>query len=808
MSMQMIRILLIVSLAAFLLVAHGVEVVCDGKLQFDGIVIRQNMTSAEKHAAAEMAYHLKKSTGQELPVIVEKTDLPKGNYIFIGDCEMNRKAGLAPAGMEKNHGTILAKDGNIHLAGKDDVNHFWVENTSIGTLFATYEFLEKYLGVRWLWPGELGEVIPEHRNLEIDDIRADVKPRVLSSLWRDSSFLTPSGWADQKNRQRFNQEQKIWLKRHRFNCDSEFQYGHAFTDYYQRYSKEHPEFFSLLPDGTRRSNPYAWSRGAPSCVSLCVTNPELIRTIVTNWQARNPRMKTINLNENDTGGECVCEACLAADNSPFSAKLRQVRAKRRFDKKEIEWENELGSLTDRYCQFYLTVQKEADKIDPNHRIMGLIYANYSKPPSAKIKLNERIILRFCPPYMYPWTDRKIKEYKETWSGWARSGAKLMFRPNFTLDGNYFPVQYQDVFYDLYTFSAERGMIAVDMDSLTGHYGAQGLVNYVIATLNHDRETPLNELENTFFTAFGAAGPQVREYFDYVKQISMKSGFKSPFADNSVEGGILYVDLFLVADTLFTPTVMEKCWSLLNAAAEAPDLDLISAQRVEFLKNGLKNTELVMAAQSEFRKYQKNGKIDSFAKAVRELDEFRASIESTNAVNMGNARYLEDRKWPSRASLTMIGKDQVQLTDWKIRFDPENTGTAAKWFEPGADMAGAADIKTDSHWSKQQIGQSWEKQHGRQYLGTGWYYNTFSSRPKNPVICFMAVDGTATIYLNGKQIHHRPYPFEGNRDSWKEPFRVTVPPELLKSKDNLLVIRVEKHEGQAGIWRPVHLVFEP
>jgi hypothetical protein len=30
--------------------------------------------------------------------------------------------------------------------------------------------------------------------------------------------------------------------------------------------------------------------------------------VVAEWQAKNPRPATITLNENDTGGECVCDA--------------------------------------------------------------------------------------------------------------------------------------------------------------------------------------------------------------------------------------------------------------------------------------------------------------------------------------------------------------------------------------------------------------------------------------------------------------------------------------------------------------------
>jgi hypothetical protein len=798
------RLTLILCAVFSMLALSALELVKDGKLQMNGIVIRQNPTPSESKAAEELAYHLKKSTGTEIPVLTEKENLPQGPYIYLGDCAGNREVVQQ---IPYNQGLIVIRDGNIHIAGKDDDRDYRANNTSTGTLFAAYEFLEKFLGVRWLWPGEPGEVIPVHRNLTIDGLRLEVKPKVQSSLWRNVSGLN-SGWTDDANRRKFYDDQSNWLKRHRFSCDTSFQLGHAFQDYYKRYGKDHPEYFSMLPDGVRGSNPYCWSKGDPNFISMCVTSPGLVQAIVDNWKSGKPRRKIINLNENDTAGECVCPDCLAADNSPEAPEARLARAKKKFDAKDGTWFDELGSLSDRYCKFYLDVQKEADKVDPNHRLMGLIYTNFSRPPSEKIKLNDRIILRFCPPYMYPWTADKVREYKEIFSGWAKTGAQLMFRPNFTLDGNYFPVQYQDVFYELYMFSTPN-MVAVDMDSLTGHYAAQGLVNYVIATLNHDRETSLDGLKDTFFSAFGAGKPFVKEYFDYLTQVSMNAEFDLP-GGRLPEGGILYLEFYKVADSVFTPAVMAKCRALLDAAADASALDPIAAGRVEFLKNGLKNVELTMAAQAEYRKHRAGAPIDAFAKAVRELDKFRESIENTNALNMGHIRALEDRHWPLRQSLRLIGTDTVELNGWKILFDPNNTGLKEKWHLPAFDISNARDINTNSHWAQQPIGQEWEKQHGIGYLGTAWYFNKLNNinvgDKKNAQMLFQAVDGTATIYLNGQEIHHRPYPYKGNSYSWKEPFTIEIPSGLLKPDNNFLAIRVEKHKGLGGIWRPVNIIY--
>ncbi|MBQ6472202.1 MAG: DUF4838 domain-containing protein, partial [Victivallales bacterium] len=789
--------------------AGAFEVIKDGRIQVRGIVLRAEATSSEWRAAEEMAHHLAKAADGAVQVFIEGgASLPKGPCIFLGNCQANLRAGLRPEEMGGNCGVIVVDGEALRLAGKDEPNHYLSDDTSTGTLFAVYEFLENHLGVRWLWPGELGEYVPRPRNLSIPDGRVEVCPKLQSSLWRNVKSAY-SGWRNRENMLRFKREQSDWLKRHRFSCDTSFQLGHAFQKYYQAYGKEHPEFFSLLPDGTRRPNPYSWSKDDPRCVSMCVTNPELVRHIVSEWSAEQPRTNRINLNENDSYGECVCPVCLAADNSPVPSDIRLERARKLFEQKSNAWVKELGSLSDRYCKFYLAVQREADKIDPTHQIMGLIYTNFSEPPSDGIKLNERITLRFCPPFMYPWTPEKISKYKENFGGWTKTGARLMFRPNFTWDGSYFPVLYQDVFYDLYTFSAPY-LSAVDMDSLTGHYSVQGLVNFVIATLNHNRDISLDELKETFCSAFGAAKPLVREYLDYATKVSMDCEFHDR-GESLPEGSGLYLEMFMVADKLFNSTVMAKCKALLDAALHTPGLDETESARVRFLESGLKNAELTMAAQSEYRRYQKKeAPINAFAKAVRELDDYRASIEHTNALNMGNIRFLEDRRWPERFKLYLVDVESDKLTDWRIAFDPKDQGVVKRWQMAEYNAPRTFPVTTRDA-SKKEVAALREKECGRDSPSTIWYFNRLEkvrcNGGKKCQLLFSSIYGNATVYLNGEQIFRREIAGDYSWWSWKDTILVDVPSSLMKPNGNLLAIRVDSDRNNAGIWHPVYCLYK-
>src|SRR5207247_2729133 len=65
-------------------------------------------------------------------------------------------------------------------------NPLSTHNVHSGPLFGVYEVLDRYLGVRWLWPGELGTFVPRKSTIESAILDETVAPRLLS---RD-----PGGW--------------------------------------------------------------------------------------------------------------------------------------------------------------------------------------------------------------------------------------------------------------------------------------------------------------------------------------------------------------------------------------------------------------------------------------------------------------------------------------------------------------------------------------------------------------------------------------------------------------------------------------
>lgn len=796
--------LIFILLTAFAAV-NGMDLLKNGKYQVKAVVVSPDASRSELHAANELRLHMAKVAKSPMPELVKAGgELPAGSYIYLGKAASDRKKVILPPQMVKSYGEINVRDGNIYICGKDDPGN-WQWDISQGTLFAVYEFIERYLGVRWLWPGDLGTYIPVKKDIVVPEGKVVVKPRLAASRWRVPA--SRHGWKSKDSAFRFQANQKLFLKRHRFSWDFAYQHGHAFTQYFNRYGKSNPEFFNMLPDGSRRPNPYGTTKGIASLISMCATSKPLAAEIVRQWANQPKRGKVINVNENDTGGSCVCMDCLKADNAAVDPDIRRGQAAELFKKQDPVWIKPLGSVSDRYCQLYLNVQKEAEKIDPQAIVFGLAYANYSAAPSSKIKLNNRIILRYCPQIMYPWKDSAVEQFKREWKGWADAGAGLLFRPNFTSDGQAFPVQYHREYYEVFNFAAANGMIGSDLDSCTGNWSSQALVNFIVAQTNHDSESSVEKMENEFYQAFGPAKDLVKEYFDYITKVTMKSGYKSPFKGDTIEGGVLFLDMLLVADGLFTDEVMKKSYSLLRKAQRVKGLSRDESYRIIFLLAGLDNVKMMIDAQREFRKYQAGGDVAPFAKAVEKLDKFRNSVEFLGGINIGVLQYLEGRHWPSRERLKLYAKDAVQMTGWQIRFDPSEIGLQQQWYSDAADWSNAGSITTDNHWEKQPYGMKWKKEHGNDFKGVGWYRTVFDLK-KDPngkyEFVFIAVDGTATFYLNGKKIGFRPYPYNGDTNSWRYSFKVPIPEGLLKSKKNILTVRIDKRKGLSGIWKPVFI----
>ncbi len=621
------------------------------------IVIPDQPSGVVKYAAQELRQHIERATGTALEVVAEKdavaNKLP--NRIYLGPVNAVKAAGINTDGLPLNGFRTKTTANALFLLGSDNAGmptdtatigrvkgwkNFEVgtppldDSASAGTLFAVYDWLEKQLGARWLWPGDLGTVITKTKTLGAGAVGTYQR---LPALVHSQPRLNVWAGADPAKRDQFIYDTSAWLRRHRFVRSTSFHYGHGYTTLWERFGATNPEFFALREDGKRE--PFNPQR--PSLVQLCVSNPGLHKQIIADWlvQRRNkPALPWINGIENDKTANdpsCTCEVCRSWD--PKSTQTTQANPWLAGAETAKDVDKPKLSLSDRYARFYLALQEEAKKHDPNATVIGYAYADYSAPP-VETKLNKNIIIGVVPYYSFPLEDKQRDEFRALWDGWAKTGARLYLRPNYTLPGYAMPYNYAAQFGEEFKHGVEKGMIATDFDSLLGMWGVQGIDYYMMGRLNTKPEMSVQEVLNEYYAAFGPAAGAIKQYFEHWENVTKRAD--KDFKERS-KGGWAFISKS--GDEVYTPETFQTGYALLTDAKTAAANDPETLARVEYLRQWIEHAELCMKALAAYHAHKAAPRDaalkTAFDNAKTTVDAYRQNNPDL-IVNIGILRRLE------------------------------------------------------------------------------------------------------------------------------------------------------------------------
>jgi len=317
------------------------RIVADGKAVAN-IHLPENPTPRETFAAEELKKYIK---------LISKAEITNSgnceNTIIIGEPKRNPLAEKIISQKEFDkfvpgpEGFIIKSYGNMLLLAGSSKNQGEQER---GTLYAVYEFLERFFGcsLSTYCKDDInaGEFIPESNNIELDDICyvkkcADVQYR--------TAIVQYSEWVGDPNH-KLNEKFISWLAKNRYNRiltwadvyegykengmlkEAEkrgilFSVGHHQAiamllphngnKYFpEKYSETHPEYYKLLEDGTRFAVEDGNYNGQ---LILCMRNEELITQMTENvikWTDLNRQVDVICLWPYDGRNEqCCCEKC-------------------------------------------------------------------------------------------------------------------------------------------------------------------------------------------------------------------------------------------------------------------------------------------------------------------------------------------------------------------------------------------------------------------------------------------------------------------------------------------------------------------
>ena len=632
------------------------------------VVTPEKPTTSEAFAARELQYHMRKATGRDVPVVSESAVPFEGRRFFVGNVKALDAVGVRYDAFHVEERLVKGVGRDVYFAGGElpdydrargrakDYDTYGLAGG--GTLYAVYDFLEKDMGVRWIWPGELGEVIPKRPVPVLDGVeRRGVEPLVerclrgdLEATRRISIANRLWGWKDPENARREVQARRLWLTRNRVGKRRKFLFGHAFTAWPNKYVN-HPEYFAQQPSGLRGH--FADSKPGEDVnkyYPLCVSNPTVHEMIVGAWKRSNAgnfklgvRPPYINCCENDSPGFCTCERCRAwdADDPRFkthpywNGTVKDVQKENRSFMAKEQWGEdgaalegcEPPSVSDRYVRFYNAIVEKARRVHPLAGVCAYAYSNYRLPPK-ETKVAEGVVLGFVPGVIFPYGDAESAEFRRNWGGWNAMGAQEMrYRPNYMFGGGSMPYSSAKHMASDINFAFAHGLFAIDQDSLLGAWSAQAMKNYVAARILRAPDTSYETMFGEFLSAFGKGADDVRRYCEMLEALNDRMSEdewtrlgKSNPTKKGFPGGTWKNFVLNVAD-FYSEKWFADADRLLVAAAEKTDG--AERARVEFLRKGLRDGLLTYRT----RVAQKSGDKAKFAEAFRTLVDYRASVEA-------------------------------------------------------------------------------------------------------------------------------------------------------------------------------------
>ena len=236
------------------------------------VLVAPGAPSATVFAAGEMTNFLSQVLGAPVPLVTAPTEGKVA--IVVGTNGWSAAAGLDVAALKRD-GFVIKCDPaarRIYVAGRDDAKfdlvgavanrgpNSWQLPCECASTFAAYDFLERFAGVRFYFPGEIGTVVPKKAAIEVPAAELKSEPD-----WRCRVVFTGEfgEWPDalplkEVRRRSMLEQLRLRAQTETFTCC----HGQYYMNMAKRFGETHPEYFTMKPDGSRYNNPSGRSPGS------------------------------------------------------------------------------------------------------------------------------------------------------------------------------------------------------------------------------------------------------------------------------------------------------------------------------------------------------------------------------------------------------------------------------------------------------------------------------------------------------------------------------------------------------------------
>ncbi len=735
--------------ALFLLatsMALGLDIVRDGKPVAQvvvsslptGVKPQRVFEPSDVMAAQVLVSWIKKMTDAELPITATPAD--ERQTIYIGEAAIGAGLKLNDIHSQTNEGLrVIVVGQKALIAGQ----------SSIATVRAVCRFLEA-IGCRYLMEGPLGEVYPRLKTLKVNDFTLTEKPGFLSRRIWGSQWSGDSLW-------------KIWNGAGGLNLET----GHSWGSYIpQSLFHEHPEYFRMNAEGQRVMSEW-----------LCTSNAELRALFAQRVIEAICKGRTHpSISPPDGTAYCQCQSCKAQDN-PNS----------------IEPSSGAVSMTDRFINFFNDIAKRVAKECPQSILNFYCYADYTQPPSRQIALATNLCpwlapIRYCRFHSIGSSScPPNQQLAEVIEGWSKVAKQMGYRTyNYNLAECTVPFSKLSVWSHDIPYLYRKGFIGINIETLPAWH-IYGPHIYLSIRLSYQPDADAKALMDDYFTKFygDAAGQAMKEYWLTI--------------DNAFAKMRCHSGSFFALHLAYTPEVITRCQALLERAKELAHDEPVYLARIAMAEEGFQNAVQYLQLRDAINR----GDFAS-AKAVYEklLSRSEAHVKSGYG-SQYTAIYLK------RFLGTVVEKGaaatspprcllQVLPDMWRFTWDERNEGLQLGYHLPQTD---------DSKWlTVATYSQTLDAQGLPDKKTILWYRTSFRlpqdyRRLYQRLFLFFAeVDGTATVYLNGRQV--------GEHKERRTPFEVEIT-DAARAGENLLAVRVDHSRITelflGGIVRPVLLI---
>ena len=351
--------------------------------------------------------------------------------------------------------------------------------SSRATGYGVLEFIETVLGVRWLFPGPLGEYIPQLAPLPLPEIHIRREPAFASRTQPGLSSPAQMQWGC---RQRL----------HERLCGATHSLHSIFAP--EKYALSHPEFFPVV-NGKRYLDPGGWDWHPCFCAEGLA---EEAARLAVEYFRDHPQERCFSIAISDGAVHCECARCADAEKG-----RRNWLGMRHVSEQYFRWANRVAELV--AAEF------------PDRYLGSLGYANLFDPPS-EVELHPNLVVFHTydrHKWVHPALERDGHQLTEDW----RAVCNHLAWYDYTFGASfYIPRIYFQRMATNYRYAKEIGVEGITAE--TCHNWAEAPKYYLLARLQWDPDIDADAvLAEWYALAVGErAAPYLARYYDYWESI--------------------------------------------------------------------------------------------------------------------------------------------------------------------------------------------------------------------------------------------------------------------------------------------------